>query len=309
VTKLDSAGSALLYSTYLGGTLFDAGRGIAVDAANGAYVTGATGSSDFPTTPGAFDTTLGGSQDAFVTKLDLIAGGGPATLTLDPAADTNPVGTSHTVTATVEDSAGDPVEDVIVRFTVTGSVNTSGQCTTDMDGQCDFTYQGPDLPGEDDIHAYADSDGDNTQDPGEPTGEATKTWVLPQSTPGCEVTISEGGRIVAANGDKATFGGHVKTRSGTPSGQQHYRDHGPAQPMSVMSINVLSVVCSPDRTEAEIFGEATVDGTGSFDYRIRVEDHGEPGKGVDSYWIQLSNGYDSGRQTLRAGNIQITVHE
>ena len=45
-------------------------RGIAVDAAGSAYLTGDTSSADFPTTAGAFDTTLGGYADAFVTKLD-----------------------------------------------------------------------------------------------------------------------------------------------------------------------------------------------------------------------------------------------
>jgi len=44
--------------------------GVAVDEDGKAYVTGATDSADFPTTPGAFDTTLDGSQDAFVTKLN-----------------------------------------------------------------------------------------------------------------------------------------------------------------------------------------------------------------------------------------------
>jgi len=67
VTKLDATGSALVYSTYLGGRSADAGLGIAVDAAGNAYVTGATFSGDFPTTAGAFQTTYGG---AFVTKLD-----------------------------------------------------------------------------------------------------------------------------------------------------------------------------------------------------------------------------------------------
>src|SRR5437660_7898279 len=60
----------LAYSTLLGGSNDDRGFGIAVDAAGNAYVTGGTGSSDFPTTAGAFQTTLGGSSDAFVTKLD-----------------------------------------------------------------------------------------------------------------------------------------------------------------------------------------------------------------------------------------------
>src|SRR3989442_783710 len=71
VTKLDAAGSALVYSTFLGGSGYDQGYGIAVDAPGNAYVTGFTASTDFPTTTGAVDTTFnGGSGDAFVTKLN-----------------------------------------------------------------------------------------------------------------------------------------------------------------------------------------------------------------------------------------------
>jgi hypothetical protein len=68
VAKFNPAGSALVYSTYLGGSKDEEGRDIAVDADGNAYVTGATGlnSSDFPTTPGAFKTRDGG---VFVTKL------------------------------------------------------------------------------------------------------------------------------------------------------------------------------------------------------------------------------------------------
>ena len=61
----------LAYSTYLGGIYEDHGNSIAVDGAGNAYVTGYTGSENFPTTAGAFDTTYnGGFSDAFVTKLD-----------------------------------------------------------------------------------------------------------------------------------------------------------------------------------------------------------------------------------------------
>ena len=63
VTKLNPLGSALVYSTY-----FLPGS-IAVDAAGSAYVTGAAGT-DFPTTPGAFQTTHAGGGDAFITKFD-----------------------------------------------------------------------------------------------------------------------------------------------------------------------------------------------------------------------------------------------
>ncbi|MYL22077.1 hypothetical protein GLW04_19635, partial [Halobacillus litoralis] len=70
VTKLNADGSTLVYSTYLGGTGFDRGSGIAVDEMGNAYVTGVTRSVGFPTTPGAFDTTYNGSNDGFVTKLN-----------------------------------------------------------------------------------------------------------------------------------------------------------------------------------------------------------------------------------------------
>jgi hypothetical protein len=70
VTKLNAAGSALVYSTYLGGIGDDFGLGIAVDAAGNASLTGYTNSPDFPTTPAAFQTALRGSINAFVTKLN-----------------------------------------------------------------------------------------------------------------------------------------------------------------------------------------------------------------------------------------------
>jgi hypothetical protein len=71
VTKLNTTGSALVYSTYLGGSDFESGHAIAVDATGNAYLTGETFGPDFPTTPGAFDTSFnGGALDAFVTKLN-----------------------------------------------------------------------------------------------------------------------------------------------------------------------------------------------------------------------------------------------
>src|SRR5437660_8773780 len=70
VTKLNPTGSGLVYSTYLGGSGTDQGRGIAVDPGGHAHVTGLTNSTNFPTTPGTFQTTSGGGVHAFVTKLN-----------------------------------------------------------------------------------------------------------------------------------------------------------------------------------------------------------------------------------------------
>jgi hypothetical protein len=68
VTALNPAGSALIYSTYLGGSQSDGGAGIAVDGNKNAYVTGQTGSSNFPVS-GATQATIGGDNDAFVTEI------------------------------------------------------------------------------------------------------------------------------------------------------------------------------------------------------------------------------------------------
>ena len=73
VTELNSAGTALVYSSYLGGSTSDVGFGIIVDTSNNAYVTGSTLSSDFPTN-GGFQTTLNGTSDAFVSEV--ASGGG-----------------------------------------------------------------------------------------------------------------------------------------------------------------------------------------------------------------------------------------
>ena len=71
ITKMNPMGSALLYSTYLGGSsLVNSSRAIAIDAAGNAYVTGFTRSTDFPITPGAFQTVLQGIENVFVTKLN-----------------------------------------------------------------------------------------------------------------------------------------------------------------------------------------------------------------------------------------------
>jgi hypothetical protein len=70
ITKINPTGSALVYSTYLGGSGVDIGTGIAADNAGNAYVTGGTDSGDFPTTPGAFHTEFGAYEDAFVTKIN-----------------------------------------------------------------------------------------------------------------------------------------------------------------------------------------------------------------------------------------------
>jgi hypothetical protein len=74
VTKLNPAGTALIYSTYLGGNGWDTANAITVDTAGNAYVAGETFSTDFPVTSGAYQTTNNAAANeranAFITKLN-----------------------------------------------------------------------------------------------------------------------------------------------------------------------------------------------------------------------------------------------
>jgi hypothetical protein len=70
VSKLSPGGTALLYSTFLGGGNGGSCTAIAVDGGGNAYVTGTTAATNFPVTPGAFQTVTGGGGDLFVTKLN-----------------------------------------------------------------------------------------------------------------------------------------------------------------------------------------------------------------------------------------------
>jgi uncharacterized protein (TIGR03437 family) len=74
VAKINAAGSALVYSTYLGGMGFSSGNGIAVDRAGNAYVTGITSSLDFPTA-NPLQANKRGGGDAFVTKINAAGSG------------------------------------------------------------------------------------------------------------------------------------------------------------------------------------------------------------------------------------------
>jgi Beta-propeller repeat len=74
ITKMNPTGTALLYSTYVGGSNGDVALAIAIDGSGNAYITGYTKSTDFPVTTGAFQTTnpatTVGNGTGFVTKLN-----------------------------------------------------------------------------------------------------------------------------------------------------------------------------------------------------------------------------------------------
>jgi fibronectin type 3 domain-containing protein len=70
VFKLNSSGTELLYSSFIGGNNWDLSRGIDIDSENNVYIVGNTTSSNFPTTSGAYDDEQNGIGDVFLVKMD-----------------------------------------------------------------------------------------------------------------------------------------------------------------------------------------------------------------------------------------------
>ncbi len=233
---------------------------------------------------------------AHIDVVDLVVGppGCPLSISFAPAPPYGPftAPTEHCVTATVTDAFGNPIAGVTVSFTVSGANTATGTATTNASGVATFCYTGV-FPGTDTIVAEALAGL-------HPRDSASKRWETGTSTAGCKIT--GGGRLTALNGDKATFGGNA-FGSG-PSGQEEYQDHGAAADLNVHSLTVDAVICSADGTSASIFGTASINGAGTFAFRIDVTDLGEPGTS-DRYRIRLSNGYDSGDMLLSSGNIKI----
>ena len=126
ITELNAAGSAILYSTYLGGSNTDYGTDLTLDSAGNVYVTGETLSADFPTTPNAFDKVFKGDPsifwgDAFITKLALNGTPPPPPPLPTVATLTAPFGVvggpGNSVLATVTLTSGAQGSGAVVAFT------------------------------------------------------------------------------------------------------------------------------------------------------------------------------------------------
>jgi hypothetical protein len=152
VTKISANGSRFIYSGYLGGSDDDAGAGIAVDAAGGAFVTGLTFSSNFPRVK-PVNPALGGELDAFVARIG--DGTAPATvLTAAPGPNAN--GWNNTsVTATLratDELDGSGVKEIVYALSgaQTGGATVAGSTvpvTVTAEGVTVITYFARDLAG------------------------------------------------------------------------------------------------------------------------------------------------------------------
>jgi hypothetical protein len=294
-----------------------------LDSSGSAYVTGITISPDFPTTAGAFDTTLAGAFDTYVTKIDpsgaslaysTFLGGADSDLgsdiVVDGEGDAHVTGYTFSadfpVTLGAYDASSSGDDAFVSKLSSSGSDLSA---STFLGGAGSEVANGIGLDPSGVVYVTgltSSTDFPTTAGAHDTTfnGGAFDAFVvkldlagLPPSTPDC--VTSNRGRIIARNGDLATLRGRAETSAaGQPSGSELYSDRGPVDHVVVRSTSIDALVCA-DR-DAAIFGRTRLNGH-EVGFRIDLHDGGA-GRN-DTYRIVLDSGYDSGPQPLRSGNL------
>jgi hypothetical protein len=317
VTKLNPAGSALVYSTYLGGIGWDGARGIAVDSLGNAYVAGQTGSNNFPTTAGAYQTTYGGNNDAFVAKITTSGALVYSTYLGGSGGDVaNAIAVDQSGNAYVTGNnlkGGFPVKDALQ----TNDPNTESfkafvtKLAPDGSTLVYSTYlggTGNDLG----LGIAVDFLGSAyvagvTQSPDFPTTPGAYQQNNAGVYDGFVVKIAAastgkitGGGSISVAGNIGTFGFTVqRARADAPiQGDLQYINHATGAKVHSVTFNSFSV---SDTTAT--FGGTCVNNGAPCTFTVAVTDNGEPGT-TDTFTISISGGPTEGG-TLRSGNIQI----
>ena len=229
--------------------------------------------------------------------------GGGGTATPSPTATLQPPvssiqssgqgGALVTLTGTVTSPA---TTNLTVQWTVDG---TAGQITTIPGATAltgaSITYSQTYAPGTHTVFVTV-SDGTN---PSVSSTPITLTVLPPTNTSGGKVT---GGGNIAVGSDKGTFGFVAKTNSsGSPQGNFVFQDHGTGRTVKSLQITGLIVF----GTHAEFWGKAMINDDGEYDFVVDVDDFAEPGSGVDTFSLRMSDGYSAGGTVVDGGNIQI----
>jgi hypothetical protein len=244
---------------------------------------------------------IGGGEELFTLSSAVPE---PQLLTLSPAAATSAVDTPQTVTATVG-TATQRAPGVTVHFSVAGADTLSGTCTTDANGTCDFGYQGPPLPGADLIQAWADSNGNGSQEADEPTASATRAFTEPISTIGEARGAGRLEQVTKGPAGRVSFEFHANSGPKDETKCNVEADH-----VRVRCLDATAVVITP--THVTIFGNATVNGQPTT-YRIDADDLAGPGHprppgsggaGRDTFTIQTASGFTAGG-VIRSGDVEI----
>jgi hypothetical protein len=141
--------------------------------------------------------------------------------------------------------------------------------------------------------------------------------VPPPDVVACDF-VTGGGFIVGsgsptsslAAGAQANFGVGGGVKNGAFWGHLEYNDHSTSPPMQVHGTSVTGYAFGTDpTTDRVIMGTARINGVDGYIYMVEVSDRGEPGRGVDRFSIELSNGYEAGFTygdgPIAGGNIQL----
>ena len=330
VTKLNLTGSGLVYSTYLGGSGCEGGGGIAVDAAGQPYVTGQTDSTNFPTTPGAFQTANAGSADAFVTKLNPTGsglvystylggsgfeGGQGIALDTSPMPNAYVIGTTGSTNFPTTPNAfqptfagGPPDGDAFVtKLNPTGSglIYSSYLGGSGQDRGNDIALDALPNP-----NAYVTGSTRSTDFPTTPgafqttNGGGLKDAFVAKIAeaavpPGPFTARVTGGGTIDVVGGIGTFSFIIQRAStGELGGQLQYFNHASGAQVKSETYTSLTIVGNT----ATFDGTCTVNGT-PCTFTVNVTDNGEPGT-TDTFTISVSGGPTEGG-ILRSGNILI----
>lgn len=169
---------------------------------------------------------------------------GQASLAFNPTTGTGVVGKTITLTTTLTDATGNPVNGVSIYFNVTGANITSGSAKTDANGNASFTYTGL-AAGTDTVSAYADINGNGTQNAGEPSTSIGVVWSGAQ--PSAPVLVIDPGTQNLTTGTNATVTAKLTTNQGPVAGINVY--------LTVTGINSASKTL-----------KTAADGTASYTY-------------------------------------------
>lgn len=131
VTKINSSGSAILFSTYLGGSAVDAGEAVAADPSGNAYVTGVTFSTNFLTANAVRSTSAGGS-DAFIAKIATVTAAPPV---LQFSASTYPVSEGSAFATISVTRTGDTSAPATVKYATSDATDVNFICNPSTQGQ------------------------------------------------------------------------------------------------------------------------------------------------------------------------------
>jgi hypothetical protein len=327
VTKVNPLGTGLVYSTYLGGNGFDVGKGIAVDNMPNpnAYVTGSTDSTDFPTTPGAFQTVNAGNGDGFVTKVNPLGSGlvyssylggsgfdeglGIAVDTAGNAYVTGDTQSSNSPTvAAIQSTPGGSTDAFVTTVNPAGSGLVYSTYLGGSGADQGFGIALDALPNP---NAYVAGNTSSTNFSttsgafqttygGAPADAFVSKITNITLPPGPTVGKVTGGGTINVTGGIGNFGFIVqaKSTSGPISGDLQYVNH--ATGAKVHSVMFTTFVISGNTAT---FGGTCTNNGAPCTFNVTVQDNDQP-PGPDSFVISVNGGPPEGG-TLRSGNIEI----